>query len=149
MICFSWFLFSSLVFTPLLHRFIGYLYLPVGLFSHEVVADYLHDDGDDPGARVGDKEDVEASVGWEDSKDPQNSCAYGSYDGEDHGDGGGANASQGAWEEIHESAEEVGDSRNGQDLKACFDNFRIFGVDGENRGTAEIGSATEDASYDH
>ena len=78
----------------------------VGLFSYEVVADHLHDDGDDPGARVRNKEDVEGSVIRENSEDPQDSGAYGSDYGEDHGDGGGAHASQGAGEEIHDSAEE-------------------------------------------
>lgn len=57
-------------------------------FSNKVIADHLHDDSNDPGTRIGNKEDVETSVGWEYSKDPQNSCAYSSYDGQDHGDGG-------------------------------------------------------------
>ena len=121
----------------------------VGLFSYEVVADHLHDDGDDPGARVRNKEDVEGSVIRENSEDPQDSGAYGSDYGEDHGDGGGAHASQGAGEEIHDSAEEVGDGCDGQDLEAGFDNFGVFGVDGEDRGAAEVSSAAEDASNDH
>lgn len=62
--------------------------LSVSLFSNKVIADHLHDDSNDPGTRIGNKEDVETSVGWEYSKDPQNSCAYSSYDGQDHGDGG-------------------------------------------------------------
>ena len=61
----------------------------VGLFSYEVVADHLHDDSDDPGARVRNKEDVEGSVIRKNSEDPQDSGAYGSDYGEDHGDGGG------------------------------------------------------------
>lgn len=65
-----------------------YSCLSVSLFSHKVIADHLHDDSNDPGTRIGNKEDVETSVGWEYSKDPQNSCAYSSYDGQDHGDGG-------------------------------------------------------------
>jgi len=121
----------------------------VGLFSYEVVADHLHDDSDDPGARVRNKEDVEGSVIRKNSEDPQDSGAYGSDYGEDHGDGGGAHASQGAGEEIHDSAEEVGDGCDGQDLEAGFDNFGVFGVDGEDRGAAEVSSAAEDASNDH
>ena len=85
----------------------------------------------------------------ENSEDPQDSGAYGSDYGEDHGDGGGAHASQGAGEEIHDSAEEVGDGCDGQDLEAGFDNFGVFGVDGEDRGAAEVSSAAEDASNDH
>ena len=65
-----------------------YSCLSVSLFSHKVIADHLHDDSNDPRTRIGNKEDVETSVGWEYSKDPQNSCAYSSYDGQDHGDGG-------------------------------------------------------------
>ena len=60
----------------------------VSLFSYEVVADHLHDDGGDPGARIRNKEDVEGSVIRENSEDPQDSGAYGSDYGEDHGDGG-------------------------------------------------------------
>ena len=58
-------------------------------------------------------------------------------------------APQGSRKKIHDSAEEVGDGCNRQDLKACFDNFGILCVDGEDRGAAEIGSATENTSYDH
>lgn len=65
-----------------------YRCLSVSLFSHKVIADHLHDDGDEPGTRVGNKEDVETSVEWEYSKDPQDSCAYGSYDRQYHGYGG-------------------------------------------------------------
>ncbi len=60
-----------------------------------------------------------------------------------------SHASQGAGEEIHDSAEEVGDGCDGQDLEAGFDNFGVFGVDGEDRGAAEVSSAAEDASNDH
>lgn len=70
---------------------------------------------------------------------------YGSDYGEDKWDGGGAHASQGA--EIHDSAEEVGDGCDGQDLEAGFDSG-VFGVDGEDRGAAEVSSAAEDASND-
>lgn len=42
--------------------------LSVSLFSHKVIADHLHDDSNDPGTRIGNKEDVETSVGWEYSK---------------------------------------------------------------------------------
>ena len=88
-------------------------------------------------------------MGREDSEDPQDSGAYGSDYGEDHGNGRGAHASQGAWEEIHDSAEKVGDGCDGQDLETGFDDFRVFGVDREDRGAAEVGSTAEDASYDH
>lgn len=97
MVCLSWFLFLfsfyflsifflSSISLLVLCRF--YSCLSVSLFSHKVIADHLHDDSNDPLTRIGNKEDVETSVGWEYSKDPQNSCAYSSYDGQDHGDGG-------------------------------------------------------------
>lgn len=31
-------------------------------FSHKVITDHLHDDSNDPGTRIGNKEDVETSV---------------------------------------------------------------------------------------
>ena len=93
MVCLSWFLFLfSFYFLFIFYISSGampfYSCLSVSSFSHKVIADHLHDDSNDPGTRIGNKEDVETSVGWEYSKDPQNSCAYSSYDGQDHGDGG-------------------------------------------------------------
>ena len=90
MVCLSWFLFLFSFY--LLYPFWCYVVCSaactVSLFSHKVITDHLHDDSNDPGTRIGNKKDVETSVGWEYSKDPQNSCAYSSYDGQDHGDGG-------------------------------------------------------------
>ena len=103
-------------------------------FPYEIVAYRLHDDGDEPAEGVGNKQEKQASVQGKCTEDPDQSDAYGSDDGQNHGNKGVSHTAHTAGNHIHDTAQEVGKSRDGKNFHAVFDDISISGINSKQKG---------------
>ena len=134
------------------HLFTAYIlysgcHLPDTLFPHEIEADGLHQDGEDPGYRIGNKEKMQGSVLGEEQIDPYDSGPYRTDNRQYHGYGGMAHSPEGARDQIHDAAQEIGYGGDGKNLQSALDDFCVCSVDAQYLCSEDICAHTHDQRY--
>ena len=74
------------------------------LFPYKIKADHLHNDREQPGTRIRNKQHIQRTIMRKDSKNPYHSHTYGTDNRKDHRYGRIAHASECSRKQIHDTA---------------------------------------------
>ena len=104
------------------------LQLSVAFLSHKPEAHSLHDNGGNPGSRIGDEQEIQRAVLWEKHINPQNSHSHRPDNGQHHGNRGVPHSPQGAGQQIHDAAQEIGNRGDRQNFQSALYHFPVRGI---------------------